>query len=118
MPRRRLLQELTQGSRRLELFAGGGCLARRVGQGGRRRHELAGEALVDGVPVGTGTVVDGEARLTVALDVEHRGPTTLSVRYLPSSPFYKPGPMLEVTVPVAPPSIMLRVVLAGHSACA
>lgn len=70
------------------------------------------EALVDGVPVGTGTVVDGEARLTVALDVEHRGPTTLSVRYLPSSPFYKPGPMLEVTVPVAPPSIMLRVVLA------
>lgn len=70
------------------------------------------EGLVNGIPVGTGPVVDGQARLTVALDVEHRGPTTLSVRYLPSSPFYKPGPMLEVTVPVAPPSILLRVVLA------
>lgn len=70
------------------------------------------EGLVDGMAVGTGPVVGGEAQLTVALDVEHRGPTTLSVRYVPSSPFYKPGPMLEVTVPMAPPSILLRVVLA------
>ena len=70
------------------------------------------EALVDGIAVGTGPVVDGKAELSVALDVDHRGPTTLSVRYLPSSPFYKPGPLLEVTVPMAPPSILLRVVLA------
>jgi hypothetical protein len=70
------------------------------------------EALVDGVAVGTGSVAEGRAELNVALDVDHRGPTRLSVRYLPASPFYKPGPVLQVVVPVAPPSILLRVILA------
>jgi hypothetical protein len=70
------------------------------------------EALVDGASVGSAPVTDGNSELTVILGVNHKGPVRLAVRYVPSSPFFIPGPVLEVEVPVAPPSIALRLILA------
>jgi hypothetical protein len=69
------------------------------------------EALLGGASVGSAPVVDGKATLVVALDPKLRAAPILSLRYLPSSPFYKPGQMLSVEVPIAPPSIALRVIL-------
>jgi hypothetical protein len=69
------------------------------------------EALSGGASLGSAPVVNGRAVVVVALDPKLRSAPVLSVRYLPSSPFYKPGQMLSVEVPIAPPSILLRVLL-------
>lgn len=72
------------------------------------------EALLGGSSVGSGAVVDGEARVTVLLDaaaVAELESVELGLRYLPSAPSYRPGPALTVEVPIAPPSILLRILL-------
>jgi hypothetical protein len=72
------------------------------------------EALLGGASVGSATVVDGRAQLMVLLGTELVGEkksVELALRYLPSSPSYRPGPAVTVDVPIAPPSILLRVLL-------
>ena len=72
------------------------------------------EAILGGSSIGTATVAKGEARITVLLDAELVAEQTsveIALRYLPSSPSYRPGPALTVDVPIAPPSILLRVLL-------
>jgi hypothetical protein len=71
------------------------------------------EALLDGVPVGSAPVHEGRAELAVSLDARRAGAADVRVRYLPSAPFYRAGPFLEVTVPLAPPSNILRALLAA-----
>jgi len=67
------------------------------------------EALLSGKSLGTATVKGGSAKLVVLLDPKIEGEAILSVRYLPASPYYKPGSVLTVEVPIAPPSLALRV---------
>jgi len=69
------------------------------------------EALLGGNSLGSATVVDGKANLVVLLDPKLEEEAILSVRYLPASPFYKPGSVLTVEVPIAPPSLALRIAL-------
>ena len=72
------------------------------------------EALFNGSSVGAATVVDGQAALTVFVDADigqDRESVELALRYLPSAPAYRPGPAVTVDVPIAPPSILLRVLL-------
>ncbi len=69
------------------------------------------EALLGGKSLGSATVVEGKANLIVLLDPKLEKEAILSVRYLPASPFYKPGSVLTVEVPIAPPSLVLRIAL-------
>ncbi len=71
------------------------------------------EALRGGSSVGSGTVTEGKVRLVVLIaDVADKQTSVeLGLRYLPSSPSYRPGPPLTVEVPIAPPSVLLRVLL-------
>ena len=69
------------------------------------------EALVDGASVGSGAVHQGRAVLAVPLAPKATGTLVVSVRYLPSSPYFKPGASLEIGLPVAPPSVAWRTLL-------
>jgi hypothetical protein len=70
------------------------------------------EALHEGSSLGSAQVSAGRAELRLNLDPKlPPQPLVLSLRYLPASPYYQPGPALEVVVPVAPPSMAWRLVL-------
>ncbi len=69
------------------------------------------EALVAGRSVASGPVVGGRAELHVALDLTARQSVDLRVRYLPSSPWFLADSPLKLTIPVAPPSMVLRLLL-------
>lgn len=72
------------------------------------------EALLGSSSVGSATVAGGKAVITVLIDAEVVGEqrsVELALRYLPSSPSYRPGPALTVDVPIAPPSVLLRILL-------
>ncbi|MCA9624071.1 MAG: hypothetical protein KC731_33840, partial [Myxococcales bacterium] len=71
------------------------------------------EALVDGASRATAPVAEGKATLEVPIPIEQQGTTQVSLRYLPASPFFQPGPVLEVAIPIAPPSMTLRALLAA-----
>jgi hypothetical protein len=83
---------------------------------GSRRGPVDGgvvEALLDGVAAGSAPVREGKADLTVVLDPRRERPADLVVRYAPSAPYYRAGAPLEVTIPLAPPSNVLRLLLAA-----
>ncbi|MEM1029430.1 MAG: hypothetical protein AAGN82_03725 [Myxococcota bacterium] len=69
------------------------------------------EAWLGETSVGSGDVVDGSSNLVVTLDPELSDVVALSIRYLPASPFFRSGVPLTVEVPIAPPSIALRMFL-------
>jgi hypothetical protein len=69
------------------------------------------EALFNGSSVGSASVEDGRALLLVPVDPKLEGEMSLTLRYLPASPWYRPGPTMTVVLPIAPPSVLLRVLL-------
>ncbi len=72
------------------------------------------EALAGRFSVGSAAVTDGQARITVLLEpalVAQQTSVPLTLRYLPSAPAYQPSEPLTVDVPIAPPSVLLRILL-------
>lgn len=69
------------------------------------------EALRAGEAVGAAAVVDGKARVIAAFAAEREGVVPLELRYVPSAPWWLPGPELAVDVPVTGPGIWRHVAL-------
>ncbi len=74
------------------------------------------EAVSCGHSLGSAPVVDGLAQLRVELGPNEANASDgkasdISLRYLPASPWWTPGPPLAVAIPVAPPSLAFRLVL-------
>jgi len=69
------------------------------------------EATHQGRSVGSAPVTNGRARLRFDVDPGSAERFELTVQYLPSSPWWRPGAPLRVVVPVDPPSILTRVML-------
>ncbi len=70
------------------------------------------EGTLNGSSVGSAPVEQGRANLVVTLDPALTpGEAELSLRYLPASPWYQAGSPLIVAIPIAPPSMLLRVLL-------
>jgi len=63
------------------------------------------EAVVNGQPAGVAPVERGAARLSLTLPATRRDAVVATVRYVPESPGWVPGPEgLAVTIPIAGPS--------------
>lgn len=70
------------------------------------------EALRDGVSVGAGTVVDGKARVVAAIGTERTSTLSVTLRYVPSAPWFRPGPELTTEVKVAGTGVWRQIVIA------
>jgi len=70
------------------------------------------EALVADASIASAQVTDGRAVVAVPVPPKVAETMTVTLRYLPSAPFYTAGPPLSVQVPIAPPSMLLRALLA------
>ncbi len=68
------------------------------------------EAVYRGRSAGTAPVEAGAARLVLNLP-SRRQPVAASVRYLPASPWWRPGPALRISVPPPPRSLAWQLVL-------
>lgn len=67
------------------------------------------EALVDGRSVGVSPVRGGQAAVVASFEPTRAGPQTVTLRYLPSAPWWLAGASLDVQVHVPPPSPWRRV---------
>ena len=67
------------------------------------------EALSDGQTVGTAPVKNGRATVVADFQVAHGDNVVLTLRYLPGAPWWLPGPPLQLTLPLRPPSPWRRV---------
>jgi hypothetical protein len=70
------------------------------------------EALIDGSSVTSASASEGRAVLVVPIEPKEAGPITLTVRYLPASPWFREGAPLTIQLAVAPPSPWFRALLA------
>ena len=71
------------------------------------------EALRGTVSVGAGPVVSGKARVVVAFAADRSGPVPLLLRYVPSAPWWRAGPTLQIDARVAGPGIARQIILAA-----
>lgn len=62
------------------------------------------EASVGGRPAGAGPVVDGRATVVVTVPGRRPGVVPVSLRFVPSAPWYAAGPELATTIEIRPPS--------------
>lgn len=62
------------------------------------------EASVGGRPAGAGPVVDGRVTVLVSVPGRRPGPVPVSLRFVPSAPWYAAGPELATTIEIRPPS--------------
>jgi hypothetical protein len=69
------------------------------------------EALRAGESVGTAAVATGKARVLAAFTSEREGSVPITLRYVPSTPWWRPGPELAVSVPVAGPGMWRQIAL-------
>lgn len=69
------------------------------------------EALLDKESVGTASVKDGVANLVVTFGAGRGGKASLSLRYVPATPWWRASKPVEVSVPVRGPSPWRHVVL-------
>lgn len=70
------------------------------------------EALVGTDPVGTGKVEGGVAKVVVTFPGGASARVPVTLRFVPSTPFWQAGPPTKVTVVVAGPSPLRQIVLA------
>lgn len=79
------------------------------------RGPIAGgvvEALRDGASVGAGPVKDGRAKVLAAIGTERSTTIPITLRYVPSAPWYRPGPPLSTQVKIAGAGIWRQIALA------
>jgi hypothetical protein len=76
------------------------------------------EAIAAGKSMGTAPVRDGRAAVVVPVDPRAVGSVPLILRYVPASPFFRPGKPLEVRAAIAPPSKLMRSLLIAIVAAA
>jgi hypothetical protein len=69
------------------------------------------EALRGGASIGAGDVEDGRARVVVTFPGGRAADVPVTLRYVPASPWWRPGPELAVDVPVAGPSLWRQILL-------
>ncbi|AUX41922.1 hypothetical protein SOCE26_033470 [Sorangium cellulosum] len=69
------------------------------------------EALRAGESVGAAPVAAGKARVVAAFTAEREGTVPLTLRYVPAAPFWIPGPVLAVDVPIAGPGVWRQIAL-------
>ncbi|MFO0614043.1 MAG: carboxypeptidase regulatory-like domain-containing protein [Polyangiaceae bacterium] len=69
------------------------------------------EALLDKESVGSASVKDGTARLTVTFAAGRRGSASLSLRYVPQTPWWRAAKPLDFSIPVKGPSPWRHIVL-------
>jgi hypothetical protein len=70
------------------------------------------EALRAGESVGAAAVIAGRAHVIAAFTSEREGSVPITLRYVPAAPWWRPGPELAVSVPVAGPGVFRQVALA------
>lgn len=71
------------------------------------------EAVRDGASVGAGPVKDGKARVIAAIGSERSEMVPVTLRYVPSAPWYRPGPELSAEVKIAGAGAWRQIVLAA-----
>jgi hypothetical protein len=71
------------------------------------------EAVRDGASVGAGTVTAGRAHVVAAIGTERSSTVSLTLRYVPSAPWYRPGPELTTDVKIAGTGVWRQVVIAA-----
>jgi hypothetical protein len=71
------------------------------------------EALRGTESVGAGAVADGQARVIVAFAADRPGGVPLILRYVPSAPWWRAGPMLQIEARVSGPGVARQIVLAA-----
>lgn len=69
------------------------------------------EALRAGESVGAAPVSAGKARVLAVFTAEREGSVPITLRYVPATPWWRPGPELAVNVPVAGPGIGRQIAL-------
>ncbi|NUP10085.1 MAG: carboxypeptidase regulatory-like domain-containing protein [Polyangiaceae bacterium] len=71
------------------------------------------EALLGNDAIGTGEVHDGVAKMTVSFAGGAQAKVPVTLRYVPSSPFFRAGPTATVEVAVKGPSPIRQILLAA-----
>lgn len=71
------------------------------------------EAVRDGASVGAGAVKDGKARVLAAIGTERAATVPITLRYVPSAPWYRPGPELTTEVKIAGAGMWRQIALAA-----
>lgn len=71
------------------------------------------EAVREGASVGAGAVKDGKARVLAAIGTERTTTVPITLRYVPSAPWYRPGPELTVDVKIAGAGVWRQIALAA-----
>ncbi len=69
------------------------------------------EALRDGVSVGAASVSDGRSRLLAAVGTERSTTVSVVLRYVPASPWFRPGPELTVNVEISGTGIWKQLIV-------
>lgn len=69
------------------------------------------EAVRDGISVGAGAVTDGKVRVLAAIGTERAVTVPLTLRYVASTPWYRPGPPITVDVKIAGAGIWRQIAL-------
>lgn len=69
------------------------------------------EAMLDKESVGSGATKDGVARVVVTFGAGRRGTASVSLRYVPSTPWWRASKPVDVAIPVKGPSPWRHVVL-------
>ncbi|MEZ4301391.1 MAG: carboxypeptidase regulatory-like domain-containing protein [Polyangiaceae bacterium] len=70
------------------------------------------EALRDGSSIGAGSVKAGKARVTITIATERAGAVPITLRYVPSAPWYRPGEDLTTQVQIAGAGVWRQILLA------
>lgn len=71
------------------------------------------EAVREGISVGAGPVTAGKARVVAAIGTERSATVPITLRYVPSAPWYRPGPELFTEVKIAGTGIWRQIVVAA-----
>jgi hypothetical protein len=71
------------------------------------------EAVREGVSVGAGPVKDGKARVLAAIGTERATTVPITLRYVASAPWYRPGPEVTVDVRIAGAGMWRQIALAA-----
>jgi hypothetical protein len=71
------------------------------------------EAVREGVSVGAGTVTDGKAHVVAAIGTERTSTLSLTLRYVPSAPWYRPGAELTTEVKIAGTGVWRQILIAA-----
>lgn len=69
------------------------------------------EAMLDKESVGSGSVKDGVAKLVVTFVAGRKGTASVSLRYVPSTPWWRASKALDFAIPVKGPSPWRHIVL-------